>query len=179
MKVEQTLNTDVTTAFPVDQAIGTLAPGVYVMVAQAAGALADDYDALATQWFIVSDLGLTAFSGNDGIHAFVHSLDTAQPKGAVEVRLLVAQQRGAGAQAHQRYRLRAVRGQPDARRGRRCRRRMLVASDSRGDYAFLEPEVARLRSHRPRRRRPARCRPGSMPSSTPSAASTAPARPCR
>src|SRR5262249_33099764 len=34
------------------------------------------------------DLGLTAFSGNDGIHAFVHSLDNTQPKGAVEVRLL-------------------------------------------------------------------------------------------
>ena len=34
MTVEQTLNTDVTTAFPVDQAIGTLAPGVYVMVAE-------------------------------------------------------------------------------------------------------------------------------------------------
>ena len=30
MAVEQTLNTDVTTAFPVDQAIGTLSPGVYV-----------------------------------------------------------------------------------------------------------------------------------------------------
>ena len=26
------------------------------------------HDALATQWFIVSDLGLTAYSGNDGIH---------------------------------------------------------------------------------------------------------------
>ena len=39
MKVEQTLNTDVTTAFPVDEAVGALAPGVYVMVAQPAGAL--------------------------------------------------------------------------------------------------------------------------------------------
>ena len=28
------LNTDVTTAFPVDQAVGELKPGVYVMVAQ-------------------------------------------------------------------------------------------------------------------------------------------------
>ena len=76
MTVEQTLNTDVTTAFPVDQAIGALAPGVYVVVAQPVGAPKDDSDSLATQWFIISDLGLTAFSGNDGIHAFVHSLDT-------------------------------------------------------------------------------------------------------
>ena len=42
MKVEPTLNADVTTAFPVDQAIGTLAPGVYVMHAGAAGATPDD-----------------------------------------------------------------------------------------------------------------------------------------
>ena len=42
MKVEQTLNAEVTTAFPVDEAIGTLAPGVYVMVAEAAGATSDD-----------------------------------------------------------------------------------------------------------------------------------------
>ena len=89
MSVENTLNTDVTTAFPVAEAVGALSPGVYVMVAQAAGAPPqDEFDALATQWFIVSDLGLTAFSGNDGIHAFVHSLDTTQPKGASEVRLL-------------------------------------------------------------------------------------------
>ena len=88
LTVEQTLNADVTTAFPVDQAVGALAPGVYVMVAQPAGAPKDEFDALATQWFIVSDLGLTAFSGNDGIHVFVHSLETAQPKGAIEVRLL-------------------------------------------------------------------------------------------
>src|SRR5215831_16195511 len=88
MAVEQVLNTEVTTAFPVGEAIGALSPGVYVMVAQVAGAPQDDVDSLATQWFIVSDLGLTAFSGNDGIHAFVHSLDTTQPKGATEVRLL-------------------------------------------------------------------------------------------
>ena len=43
MTVEQTLNTDVTTAFPVDQAIGTLAPGVYVVVAQPAGAPKDEF----------------------------------------------------------------------------------------------------------------------------------------
>ena len=35
LAVEQTpLNADVTTAFPVDQAVGDLKPGVYVMVAQ-------------------------------------------------------------------------------------------------------------------------------------------------
>ena len=90
LAVEQTLNADVATAFPIDQALPALAPGVYAMVAQPknAAAASDDYGALATQWFIVSDLGLSAYSGNDGIHAFVHSLAAAEPKSQTEVRLL-------------------------------------------------------------------------------------------
>ena len=52
-----TLNQDVTTAFPVDQALGDLQPGVYVMTAGAKGpgSASDDDGTLATQWFIVSD----------------------------------------------------------------------------------------------------------------------------
>src|SRR5262249_46501267 len=47
MAVEETLNTDVTTAFPIGDAIGALSPGVYVMVAQAAGAPPqDEFDSL-------------------------------------------------------------------------------------------------------------------------------------
>jgi alpha-2-macroglobulin len=84
------LNADVTTAFPVDQAIGDVAPGVYVMVAQPQETknLDTNFDSLATQWFIVSDLGITAFSGNDGIHVFVNSLASAQGKTGIEVRLI-------------------------------------------------------------------------------------------
>ncbi len=84
------LNAEVTTAFPVDQAVGDLKPGVYVMVAQPQETknLDNDYDSLATQWFIVSDLGLTAFSGNDGIHVFVNSLATTEAKNGIEVRLI-------------------------------------------------------------------------------------------
>ncbi len=89
LTTESPLNTDVTTAFPVEQAVGDLQPGVYAMIADPKGqASDDDYGSLATQWFIVSDLGLTAFSGNDGVHVFVNSLATAGAKDAVEVRLL-------------------------------------------------------------------------------------------
>jgi alpha-2-macroglobulin len=84
-----TLNQDVTTAFPVDQALGDLQPGVYVMTASAKGpAGADDDGQLATQWFIVSDLGLAAFSGNDGIHVFVNSLASTDAVANAEVRLI-------------------------------------------------------------------------------------------
>ena len=136
MPVEQALNTDITTAFPVDQAIGTLSYGIYVMVAQAAGAPKDEFDSLATQWFIVSDLGLTAFSGNDGIHAFVHSLDTTQPKGAVEVRLLsraneVLARKRTTDTGHVQFEANLARGEGAQAPA------MLIASDPKGDYAFL------------------------------------------
>jgi uncharacterized protein YfaS (alpha-2-macroglobulin family) len=136
MKVERTLNADVTTAFPVDQAVGTLAPGVYVVVAQPAGAPNDDSDALATQWFIVSDLGLTAFSGNDGVHLFVHSLETAQPKGTVEVRLLsraneVLAVKRTNDTGHVQFEANLTRGEGALAPA------LVIASDAKGDYAFL------------------------------------------
>src|SRR5579872_7247979 len=83
-----TLNQDVTTAFPVDEALGTLQPGVYVMTAAAKGPGSDEEGGLATQWFIVSDLGLSAFSGNDGIHVFVNSLASTAAVAKAEVRLV-------------------------------------------------------------------------------------------
>ena len=88
LAVEQTLNAEITTAFPVDQAIGDMAPGVYVMTATAQGTTSDDFDAMSTQWFIVSDMGLAAYSGNDGINVFVNSLATTEPRAQVEVRLM-------------------------------------------------------------------------------------------
>ena len=136
MPVEQTLNTDVTTAFPVDQAVGTLSPGVYAMVAQPKEAVSDNSDSLATQWFIVSDLGLTAFSGNDGVHAFVHSLETTRAKGAVDVRLLsrgneVLAQKRTTDTGHVQFEANLARGEGAMAPA------MLIASDGRGDYAFL------------------------------------------
>jgi uncharacterized protein YfaS (alpha-2-macroglobulin family) len=86
-----TLNQDVTTAFPVDEALGAMQPGVYVMTAAAKGPGSDgsgDDGGLATQWFIVSDLGLTAFSGNDGIHVFVNSLASTEAISKAEIRLV-------------------------------------------------------------------------------------------
>jgi len=88
LTVEQKLNTEVTTAFPVDEALKDLGPGVYAMTAAPKEVVSDDYDQLATQWFIVSDLGLTAYSGQDGVDVFIHSLATAAPSSSISVRLV-------------------------------------------------------------------------------------------
>src|SRR5690606_33365267 len=49
---------------------------------------ADSFSNIATQWFVVSDLGLTAFSGKGGVQVFVRSLASAEPRAGVEVRLI-------------------------------------------------------------------------------------------
>ncbi len=137
LQVDSPLNTEVTTAFPVDEAIGNLAPGVYVMSAAAAGPKKDDdVSEVATQWFIVSDLGLTAFSGHDGIHVFVNSLATATASAQTEIRLIarnneVMATKKTDADGH-------VLFEPGLSRGEGSMApALLVATDSRGDYAFL------------------------------------------
>ncbi len=136
LAVESPLNTEVTTAFPVDEAVGNLSPGVYVMSAEAAGAKSEDYSSLATQWFIVSDLGLTAFSGNDGIHVFVNSLASATAKPQADIRLIarnneVMATRRTDAAGHALFEPGLVRGEGGLSPA------LIVASDPRGDYAFL------------------------------------------
>jgi uncharacterized protein YfaS (alpha-2-macroglobulin family) len=132
------INADVTTAFPVDQAVGELKPGVYVMVAQPQETknIDTDYSSLATQWFIVSDLGLAAFSGNDGIHAFVNSLATTDAKNGVEVRLIsrsneVLATRRTDAGGLVQFEAGLASGEGGAAPA------LLAANDSQGDFAFL------------------------------------------
>ena len=132
-----TLNEDVTTAFPVDEALGELQPGVYVMTAEAKGAgSGDDDGSLATQWFIVSDLGLTAFSGNDGIHVFVNSLATTAAVASAEVRLIarnneILATRKTDASGHALFEAGLARGEGGLSPA------MLTVTGDKADYAFL------------------------------------------
>ena len=131
-----TLNQDVTTAFPVDQALGDLQPGVYVMTAKAKGPSTDDDGQLATQWFIVSDLGLTAFSGNDGIHVFVNSLASTDPVGKAEVRLVarnneILATRKTDDSGHVLFEAGLARGEGGLSPA------MLTVTSEKADYAFL------------------------------------------
>lgn len=134
-----TLNADVTTAFPVDQALGELQPGVYVMTAAAKGPGSggdDDSGSLATQWFIVSDLGLAAFSGNDGIHVFVNSLASTEAVGKAEVRLVarnneILASRKTDDSGHVLFEAGLARGEGGLSPA------MLTVTSDKADYAFL------------------------------------------
>ncbi len=85
--VESAFNLDVTTRLPVTEIVGDLQPGVYALQASVPGA--DQYDTPpATQWFIISDLGVTTMSGIDGLHVFVRGLSDASVKAGTKVGLL-------------------------------------------------------------------------------------------
>lgn len=88
MDTPSPLNRDITTAFPVDEALGKLEPGLYVMTARPATRETESWDTVATQWFVVSDLGLATASGKDGLHVSVRSIATAETLKDVEVRLI-------------------------------------------------------------------------------------------
>ncbi|MCC2612518.1 alpha-2-macroglobulin family protein [Neorhizobium petrolearium] len=84
----QELNKDVVTSLPVDEVLPTRKPGVYVLTAAASNAVTQEWDNKATQWFVVSDIGLTTYAGTDGLHVFARSLGTAKPIAGVDLQLL-------------------------------------------------------------------------------------------
>ncbi|MEZ5839836.1 MAG: alpha-2-macroglobulin [Hyphomicrobiales bacterium] len=141
MPVEGALNADVTTAFPVDEAVGDMAPGVYVMFADPAGKEVDYWDSRPTQWFVVSDLGLASISGTDGVHGFVRSLATAEPVADATVRLIsksneVLAERRSDETGHVRFEAGLARGEGPMAPA------VLVAEAGNGDYAFIDMSAA-------------------------------------
>ena len=131
-----TLNQEVTTAFPVDQVLSDLQPGVYVMTTAAKNPGSDDDYQLATQWFIVSDLGISAFSGNDGIHVFVNSLASTEAVARADVRLIarnneVLATRKTDKSGHVLFETGLARGEGGLSPA------MLTVAGEKTDYAFL------------------------------------------
>ncbi|MFN4143290.1 alpha-2-macroglobulin family protein [Aestuariivirga sp.] len=137
LETPSTLNQDVTTAIPVDEAMGKLEPGLYVMTAEPATHEAEEYEAVATQWFVVSDLGLSTMNGKDGLRVALRSIATAEPVSAARVRLLArnnevlaeATPDAAGSVLFEPGLLKGVGGTAPA---------LLVAQSDQGDYSFVD-----------------------------------------
>ena len=86
-EVENQLNADVTTRLPLGEVVGGLPAGIYALSAAVPGA--DPYDTpAATQWFVLSDIGLTTLSGTDGLTVFARALSGATPLQGLEVQLV-------------------------------------------------------------------------------------------
>ncbi|GKY88837.1 alpha-2-macroglobulin family protein [Sinisalibacter aestuarii] len=85
--VASELNRDVTTRLPIGEALAGQPPGIYVLQAAIPGV--DPYASPpATQWFVISDIGLTTMMGADGLHLFARALASADPIAGARVQLL-------------------------------------------------------------------------------------------
>lgn len=85
--VTSTLNRDTLTRLPLTDALGGQPAGVYVLTAAVPGA--DPYDTPpASQWFILSDLGVATMLGTDGLTVIVRALGDATAREGAEVILL-------------------------------------------------------------------------------------------
>ncbi|GGC54872.1 alpha-2-macroglobulin family protein [Chelatococcus reniformis] len=137
------LNKDVVTAFPIVEAVnGKLDPGVYVMTALPANADGtadggDDYSQRATQWFVVSDIGLTAMSGKEGVDVLARSLASAEPLAGIEIKLVarnneVLATRATDTAGRVRFDPGLARGEGGLAPG------LVVASGPESDYGFLD-----------------------------------------
>ncbi|MFA5122354.1 MG2 domain-containing protein [Zavarzinia sp.] len=85
--IENVANKRVVTAIDIEQMRKTAAPGIYVLTAAPATGEQDSWDSLATQWVVVTDVGLTTFTGNDGLSVFARSLSTGKPVAGIDVGL--------------------------------------------------------------------------------------------
>jgi alpha-2-macroglobulin len=145
MAVKNELNKDVTTAFPVQEAMGELKPGIYLLVAKpgefreasvSADGESEDSDTLATQWFVVSDLGITAFSGGDGLTVLMRSLADAAPMANVEVKLIARNNEILGTARTDQHGM--AKFEPGLSRGQGGLQPGLVTAERAGDYGFID-----------------------------------------
>jgi len=85
--VKMEVNRDMTTRLPVQDVTGPLGPGIYMLLASVPGA--DPYDKPpAGQWFVISDLAMTSYSGTDGLTVAVRGLSDAGAVAGAKVDLV-------------------------------------------------------------------------------------------
>ncbi len=91
LRIRGERNRETSTAIPFADIVKDPKPGVYIVVAKPDDARDDEeqrYSDWATQWVVVTDLGVTTFSGEEGLVVFTRSFETAEPRSGVTVRLL-------------------------------------------------------------------------------------------
>jgi alpha-2-macroglobulin len=134
-EVQNDLNRDMTTRLPLTDAIAGQPAGIYALTATVPGA--DPYDTpAATQWFVLSDLGLSTMSGVDGLHVQVQGLGDAAPRGGIKLSLIsranaVLAQQTTNPEGYARFEPGLTRGTGVAAPA------MLIAEQGEADIGFL------------------------------------------
>ena len=133
-EVEETLNRDVTTRLPMGDVLKDQPPGIYALTARVPSE--DEYsNNTATQWFVLSDLGMASMSGTDGLHVFIRGLGDAAGREDVTVQLVsqanrVLAELVTDAEGH-------VRFDPGLTRGTQGAAPALLVAKTGEDIAFL------------------------------------------
>ena len=87
MAISGERNRPVTTAIPLKDMLREKGPGIYLAIADRADLRQDEYAEPATNWVLVSNLGLAVYKGTDGMAVDVRSLADGKPLPGVAVRL--------------------------------------------------------------------------------------------
>ncbi len=87
MTISGERNRPVITAIPLKQMLRDTGPGVYLAAVERADAKPGDGAQPATNWVLVSNLGLTAYTATDGMAVAVRSLADAKPVPGVALKL--------------------------------------------------------------------------------------------
>ncbi len=85
--ISNELNQTMTARLPMAEAIAEQPAGIYALTARVPGV--DPYDDPgATQWFVLTDLGISTALGTDGLHVTVRGLHDAAPRAGIDVSLV-------------------------------------------------------------------------------------------
>ncbi|MGC1505240.1 MAG: alpha-2-macroglobulin family protein [Sulfitobacter sp.] len=133
--VPNELNVDMTTRLPMADALADQTAGIYVLSAAVPGQ--DRYESpAAMQWFVLSDMGLSTWSGIDGMQVAVRRLGDTSAAAGVKISLISRANAVLGdaltdADGFARFPAGLIRGSGAARPA------LLMAEDGTTDVAFL------------------------------------------
>jgi uncharacterized protein YfaS (alpha-2-macroglobulin family) len=80
-------NRPIATAIPLKEMVHEKGPGIYLVVAERTDLPQDQSAEPATNWVLVSDLGLAAYKGADGLAVDVRALAEGKPLRGIQVKL--------------------------------------------------------------------------------------------
>jgi uncharacterized protein YfaS (alpha-2-macroglobulin family) len=88
IEMEMEKNRGVKTSIPVGDILGQPEPGIYIVMAIPRAERQGYVYYEATQWMVVTDIGMTSISGRDGLHVFLRSLQDAKFLAGTKVQLI-------------------------------------------------------------------------------------------
>lgn len=88
IEIESVRNRTVSTAIPIGEVLPDPEPGIYIVMAIPKAERQGYVYQEATQWMVVTDIGISAHSGADGMHVFLRSLEDAAPLAGLDVQLV-------------------------------------------------------------------------------------------